>query len=176
MMETRQPMTAMEHLHQPDRTASEVDRPSRHRLAAVEAHPPHPERPVRASVHWLVVLVAGIALIAGCAAPQQARPRVPHGLLIIEGLPEDTVVRLDDAPFGTLADHPAGLALPSGERRLELRPPDGLIWRVEVSIEADTVSQWSLDHWPRIDQLDDEEATEVLPPPAQRSTERPGPR
>lgn len=151
----------------PTRAAGEGARHRGARLARHVASRPAPGRAVARGTlramrsRWLAAVVrvllpllcAGGGACAGRAhAPEE---RIERGLVVIAGLPDETIVRVDDASVGTLADFPIGLPLRAGTRRIELRVPQGLTWRMEMEVRGAEVQEWHLEAWPAFEGDDD---------------------
>ena len=79
-------------------------------------------------------------------------------MLRIEGLAEETGIRIDGFAAGTLSDFPMGIPLRPGTIRVELHPPNSLVWRVEVEMLPGSMLEWNLEAWPLFEDVDQEAA------------------
>lgn len=136
----------------PDATAPMV---AVHRFAGVVGYP---VRAIRGAGRWAVCLTfclgVGLMALGGCAAAGGGAGGGTDqgGLVLVSGLPEETTVRVDDLEVGTLGQLPAGLPLRVGVRRIELRVPGGLTWRIEAEVRPGETQEWNLEPWPAFDE------------------------
>lgn len=105
-----------------------------------------------------------MSILSGCGGTVSTTSE-DAGLLRIDGLAEETTVRIDGLAVGTLSEFPIGIPLRAGTIRVELHPPNSLVWRAEVEMLPGAILEWRLEPWPLFEEVDQEGAAALPRPP-----------
>ena len=81
--------------------------------------------------------------------------RTDVALIYLTSTPENALVLIDDIPIGHVDNLQEQVTVPAGSHRLEIRAPEYLSYKADLSLEGGEVYGLIIELWPTLDELDD---------------------